>query len=540
MKKNLFLILLAIMTTPAVFGQCTFGSYPAAYIINPGWTNGSWLAQQFTLSSTATLTGLGLNSGASNNAQYRMAIYTDNAGFPGTLVSSTSQGTVTFGTNILPVQSNTVLPAGNYWIMANYNGVGPATYSSSGAATNMCFQPGSLSNPPATNSTWSTGPNYRVDYWAVINSPMVTVSGSSLSCSGSSVTLTAGGALSYSWSTTANANTISVAPTSNSSYTVAGINLYGCINYAIHSITVNPLPTVAITGLNTVCVGVSASQTVSGASTYSWTTGATTNTVLLSPNATSVYAVTGTDGNGCSSSVTKTIAVNALPTLVINGNNSTCVGSAISETVVGASTYSWNTGATTNTVVTSPSTNTILSVVGTDANGCSSTVTKSITVNALPNLTVSLSDPILCAGQEGTITVTGVTSCSWNTGATGTNFLHSPTTSVTYTVTGMDGNGCVNSANVSQTVGDCTGIENEELNPLSILVMPNPGHDLFVVKTNSGNLTFHIYNSVGMLIETINTKTKETQIDLSNQANGIYYLVGVYESGTVSKKIMKF
>lgn len=76
------------------------------------------------------------------------------------------------------------------------------------------------------------------------------------------------------------------------------------------TVTVNPLPNVNITTSNTLlCLGSSCSLLAGGALSYSWNTGATSNSIIISPTITSNYTVVGTDLNSCSSSVVFTQSV---------------------------------------------------------------------------------------------------------------------------------------------------------------------------------------------------------------------------------------
>ena len=87
-------------------------------------------------------------------------------------------------------------------------------------------------------------------------------------------------------------------------------------------VTVNPLPTINVTPATaiTVCAGVSTTLTANGGVCYSWTpaTGLNTTTgatVIATPATTTTYTVTGFGSNGCSSTATKLITINPLPTL---------------------------------------------------------------------------------------------------------------------------------------------------------------------------------------------------------------------------------
>ncbi|OWY24067.1 hypothetical protein C7N43_05120, partial [Sphingobacteriales bacterium UPWRP_1] len=85
------------------------------------------------------------------------------------------------------------------------------------------------------------------------------------------------------------------------------------------AVTVNALPAVGVspTGATYCAGGAAVALTADGANSYSWapatglsaTTGATVN---ASPNATTTYTVTGTDGNGCQNTATSTITYGGL------------------------------------------------------------------------------------------------------------------------------------------------------------------------------------------------------------------------------------
>jgi|GEM_PF-5565440 len=122
-------------------------------------------------------------------------------------------------------------------------------------------------------------------------------------CAGSSATLTAFGATSYSWSNTTNGAVTVVSPNATTSYTVIGINTYGCIGEAMQTVVVNPRPVVTVNAsVQQICVNETATLTAFGALSYEWkanTLFLQVNPVVVSPNVTTSYTVTGTNANGC-------------------------------------------------------------------------------------------------------------------------------------------------------------------------------------------------------------------------------------------------
>jgi len=164
-------------------------------------------------------------------------------------------------------------------------------------------------------------------------------------CNGSSTTLTASGATSYVWSN--GANTASTTVTLPGNYTVTGTDINGCTATARVTVVVNPLPTISITpnpGL-TVCSGTNVTLTASGATSYVWSTGASTPAITV--NTSGTYTVTGTDANGCTNTQSATVVVNPLPTLTVTAAPSLtiCSGQSTTLTVSGAVSYVWSNGA---------------------------------------------------------------------------------------------------------------------------------------------------------------------------------------------------
>ncbi|MFO0357738.1 MAG: glycine-rich protein, partial [Sphingobacteriaceae bacterium] len=199
-------------------------------------------------------------------------------------------------------------------------------------------------------------------------------------------------------------------------------NLPSCTSASRTAVTVsvNPNPTVAVNS-GSICSGNSFTISPSGANTYTIQGG---NTVV-SPTVNSTYTVAGTSTAGCiSQAVTSTVTVNAipLPTVAVN-SGSICSGSSFTMVPTGASTYTFQGG---NAVV-SPTANASYTVVGTNSAGCVSNTfaTSSITVQALPSVSVTGAGTI-CIGQATVLTASGANTYSWNTGATTSSILVSP------------------------------------------------------------------------------------------------------------------
>jgi hypothetical protein len=144
--------------------------------------------------------------------------------------------------------------------------------------------------------------------------PNVTLTASqSTVCSGNAVTLTASGASTYTWNTTAQTSSISVTPTTTTSYTVTGQNTPGCPASKTISIVVNPNPTVSVAANPgfTLCPGFTTTLTAtSSANNYTWNPGnITTAAMSVTPNISTVYNVATTNSLGCTTNSNITVFV---------------------------------------------------------------------------------------------------------------------------------------------------------------------------------------------------------------------------------------
>jgi len=133
-------------------------------------------------------------------------------------------------------------------------------------------------------------------------------------CLGSSATLFAFGASSYTWSSGSLASSATVTPSAPTAYTVRGSNATGCQGTAIAVIGVNTLPNViaSSTAPNELCVGETATLTGNGALTYQWINNSViilTQQAYVNPMASTVYTLIGTDIHNCSASTQVTVNV---------------------------------------------------------------------------------------------------------------------------------------------------------------------------------------------------------------------------------------
>ncbi|WP_317899997.1 DUF7948 domain-containing protein [Aurantibacillus circumpalustris] len=119
-----------------------------------------------------------------------------------------------------------------------------------------------------------------------------------------------------------NPSIVNTSTLNSGTYTLHLADGFGCSEIATTSITINSLPTISVSSSSTlICVGQSAIISSSGATTYSWNSGGTTNSISVSPQTTTVYTVTDTDSNGCINTATLIQSVNECTHIKSFANN---------------------------------------------------------------------------------------------------------------------------------------------------------------------------------------------------------------------------
>jgi hypothetical protein len=145
----------------------------------------------------------------------------------------------------------------------------------------------------------------------------ISASGPITFCQGGSVVLTANSGNSYLWSNGATSSSVIVNTTTNLTVTVT---TGACVSTATATqVTVNPLPTSTVTALTptTVCDGDKVLLAASSGTSWAWSNGATTQSILV--GVAGSYQVTVTNSFGCSKiSSAATIAVEPNPVATLS------------------------------------------------------------------------------------------------------------------------------------------------------------------------------------------------------------------------------
>ncbi|MDD5571052.1 MAG: SprB repeat-containing protein, partial [Bacteroidales bacterium] len=150
--------------------------------------------------------------------------------------------------------------------------------------------------------------------------------------------------------------------------------------------------------------------------TYSWNTGKTNSSIIISPSITTTYNVTVNDANFETASAQATVTVNPKPNVIVN-SPSICRSQCATIHASGGTIYSWSTGQTTDSIVVCPSLTTTYIVTGTDINGCVNTAKATVQMNAFPYL--SAGGDLICIGEIGHVNVSGADTYTWSNSSTG-------------------------------------------------------------------------------------------------------------------------
>ena len=151
--------------------------------------------------------------------------------------------------------------------------------------------------------------------------------------------------------------------------------------------------------------------------------------------------MTVTDANGCSATDEADVIVHPLPVASIAGASELCITTFIDLVATGGDTYSWGTGETSATITVSPSISTDYHVTVTDVNGCTATASHHVAVNENDQADAG-PDQQICIGDTTQVTASGGDIFFWNTGETTSTIVIAPSSSITYSVTVTDDDGC--------------------------------------------------------------------------------------------------
>ena len=280
------------------------------------------------------------------------------------------------------------------------NGTQIGTYSWSPATSLSSSSGVSVTASPTTTGVYSVAlsdgqcASTNTASIEVILNPTISISStSSLVCIGNSATLSASGALTYTWSSNSTNTNIVVNPFVSTTYTVYGSNVACPSSSATILITSAPTLTLSTVASPAVlCETGSSTLSVAGASSYTWTGGANTTSIVVTPSITTNYTVMATNGPGCWTSKSVNVKVNSLPNISISPTDATiCLGESATFEASGVFSFTWSPGSSNSPIiVVSPPANEVFTVTGSDQNNCLNTATVSVFVNECTGIANSI------------------------------------------------------------------------------------------------------------------------------------------------------
>lgn len=271
--------------------------------------------------------------------------------------------------------------------------------------------------------------------------PECTIQGPNRICVGESATLSASNtSYHYFWSTMQTTPSITVAPTSTTTYTLVVLGDNGCTANLSKQLEVRNYLPIPISGDDSFCQGDSMLLVAQGDGGFVWSNGQVGDSIVVYEGGD--YSVNSLDSTTCLLSSSKHVDKYNLPEVYIEGVSHLCVGNsatlrAVTDMPV---SYLWSTGAT-DSVISVSSTN-VYEVTVTSAHGCSNSSSKMVLVHSAP--TVGIEGPnTACYGENVELSATGTaTRFLWSSGDTTATTVVTPTFSKTYNVTGFSEYGC--------------------------------------------------------------------------------------------------
>jgi hypothetical protein len=386
---------------------------------------------------------------------------------------------------------------------ANYNWTVPAgaTITAGANTTNITVTFGSTSGDitvtPSNTCGNGTSSILTVTMTGTINS-LGGIIGSGAVCASSAgqIYSVAGvaGATGYTWSVPAGANITSGVnstsitldfDTASGLISVIPVNACGNGTASTLNVTVNPIPTITSAATGTICSGVNQNYTITSGvpgTTFNWSrdplssTTQTNNPITealfnSTSSALAVRYVIVPVVSGCTGpAFNYDLTVNPFPVVTTAGSTIVCSGSATDISLISnvpGSTIAWATPAITGkitgssagsgnniaqTLMNQGGTGTALYQVQATANGCIGAATDVlVNVVALPVVAANASDTTVCAGTKIILSGSGANNYSWDNGISDSVSFASTITK-TYTVTGTDFNGCINTDSITITV----------------------------------------------------------------------------------------
>jgi uncharacterized delta-60 repeat protein len=471
---------------------------------NYSWSNGLGSGASKTVSPTSTTTYTVTVTNAAN-------------------CSATASATVTVNTVNASINGPSTICSG---LSATLTASGGTSYAwSNGGGTNAqaTFSPTSTTTYTVT-VTGAGGCTATASQTVSVQSqPTASISGPTEVCNGSSVTLTANGGNTYTWSNNQTTAAITVTPTATTTYTVTVSIGANCTATATKTVTVKQPSASSLA--ETICFGNS----------YTFKNQQLTQS--------GTYRDTLVNAAGCDSVITLNLTVR--PKVESTVNAAICAGQSYAfnnqqltqagqyfdtlQTTLGCDSFitlnltvnSFVTGSTLASICQGQSytfNGQQLTQAGqyldtlTSAGGCDSILTLTLTVNPLPQPTIT---------QNGNVLSTqSFNSYQWQLNGNNINGAINQTYTATqngnYTVQVTDANGCSNTSSVVNV----TGVGIVDLVDMRLRVYPNPTTEMLLIYCDEKVVSVEIYNLIGEQVQFVQGEIQ--QINVQHLSEGLY------------------
>lgn len=334
----------------------------------------------------------------------------------------------------------------------------------------------------------------------------------------------------YLWNQGQTNDSISPLISSTTQYTVESTSP-GCPTMYDTLVVTLSVPFVSAGSDVTVCLGDSVTLGATGPFDYSWNNSITNDQTFL-PLTPSNYIVTATDSAGCTALDTVFVNVHTLPNVSAGTDRTICEGSPLTLSGTGADTYVWDNNVT-NGVSFIPDVTATYSVVGTDTNGCVNSDTIEVTVYEF-SADITVSGEIILIGNPGLGVTYQWMNCTTHQlipGETGQAYLVEENGSYAVIVSNGQCTDTTNCLTVSTV-----GLSENTVNDL-ISVYPNPNNGTFTINGGADS-ELEISDLNGRVVKRIRLTEAATEIELSNEKNGVYFVKCMKDGQFTIKRII--
>jgi hypothetical protein len=320
-------------------------------------------------------------------------------------------------------------------------------------------------------------------------------------------------------------------------YSVIAVNQYGCTSRDSIMLGQSDFPFVDL-GDAALCPGGSITLDAGVYESYSWNTGATTQTVLAtSPGG---YSVSVTNEFGCQGTGFVFITLANNPAVELGPDKNLCAGQILTLDAgnTGAE-YLWSNGATTQTIEADAAGSYTVTVTNTA--GCSGSDVVTLidvatpTVNLGPDSTICDNQTlVLDAGNPGSI-------YAWSNGAS-TQTITVNIENV-YAVTVSNTFGCTATDDVLVEVEICVGTKESDW-AAGMQIFPNPTTGFVTLNLSleeTSEVSVEVLNALGQIVQTqqlgqVNELSQS--LDLSNLAQGTYFVRVTVDGSIAVRRVM--